>query len=135
MFKNRTIKNFSPVVKEAKNLAMKRIKAFAYPAIVILVLEIIAIALVWSLAGIDQIKIMIIVLATLHLLALVTLFVIFDMGPANRLKKDNFKMKDMSIQQGHTFYYALKMSGLTRLIINIFWTSILIGIALLTFLI
>lgn len=135
MFRNRTIKNFNPAVKEAKKLAMKRIKAFIYPSIVILLLEIIAIALVWSLAGVDQIKVMIIVLATLHLLALVTFFVIFDMGPANKLKKDNFKLKDMSVQQGHTFYYALKMCGLTRLIINIVWTSILIGIVLVAFLI
>lgn len=135
MLNKRIIPNFKPSVADGKRLAYKRIKPFALASLAILVLEAIAIALVWTLAGVDQVKIMLIALAALHLLALVTFFVIFDMGPANKMRKDNFKIKGMTVEQGHTFYYALKMSGLTRLIINIIWVSLLIGVALISFLI
>ncbi len=135
MWKKRVLKNYQPDRKQAKVLMIKKLKPFLLIISLILVLEIIGYLILWKIESKDEIKKMAIPLVCLHLLATVTYVWILDLGPANKLRKDNFKVEGSNVtdKQNQTFYAALRYIGFSRFIINNICTWINIIIVLIVF--
>ncbi len=133
--KNRMIKNYNPNRAMAKRLMWKRIKYFSYFMLAILILEVIAYILIWKLDSKDSVKYAGIVIISLHILSTITFFWIYDFGAAEKLKKSNFKdvSKNHTLEQGHTFYAALRYIGIVRFIINNFFILMNLIVILLAF--
>ena len=135
-WKQRNIKNFQPNKKEARKLINQRIKSYLKIVMFFFIFEIIIIALTWTLKGKDMVKIIGIILTSFNFLVTAIYFSFIDMSPAKIMKKNKFKGQGIkNIEEGHTYYFALKTSGIIRLIINMFITSIIIAIIIATFLI
>ncbi len=135
--RNRMIKNYSPNRAMAKRLMWKRIKHFSVFMLIVLILEIIAYTLIWTIDSKNSVKYAGIVIISLHLLSTITFAWIYDFGAAKKLKDSNFKNlgKEHTLEQGHTFYAALRYIGVIRFIINNFFILMNLIVIFIAFLI